>query len=175
MLSVLLSTEVDVYSKIITFLLDYGTLGLIAYFFLKRNETQQKQSAENFQTMFEHLMNRDGNSEQMDTILQSIQAHNITAMKNFNSILQDVKYEKDIRDNLIAWMVEYNMMISELKNAISKINFNNTDDIKTARLCEELQDSGIVTKEELQAIMNKLANDNVAILDEVYGKIKDNK
>ena len=82
--SVLAISNID--SAVLENLLQYGVLGIIAFFFIRHSNQQQKESMKNFQTMLNEVLKANNNMQYMETILQTVQSHNSNTIKTFAEI-----------------------------------------------------------------------------------------
>lgn len=163
--SILAINNID--STVLENLLQYGVLGIIAFFFIRHSNQQQRESMKNFQTMLNEVLKANNTTQYMETILQTIQSHNSNTIKTFAEISNKIKDEQEIQSLLLEIVFEYNNLIKELKVALIKIKNNNSEDNRIDALCEELIKSGLVSKEYIKTIRRKYSYKDLDILDEI--------
>lgn len=168
--SVLAISNID--SAVLENLLQYSVLGIIAFFFIRHSNQQQKESMKNFQTMLNEVLKANSSVQYMETILQTVQSHNSNTIKTFAEISNKIKNEQEVQSLLLEIIFEYNNLIKELKIALIKIKNNNSEDARIDALCDELIKRGFVSKEDIKSIRRKYSDKDLDILDDVTNSIE---
>lgn len=168
--SVLAISNID--NAILENLLQYGVLGIIALFFIRHSNQQQKESMKNFRTILNEVLKANNNTQYMETILQTVQSHNSNTIKSFAEISNKIKNEQEVQSLLLEIIFGYINLIKELKVALIKIKNNNSEDTRIDALCDELIRRGLVTKEDIKYIRRKYSDKDLDILDDVTNSVE---
>lgn len=168
--SVLAISNID--DAVLENLLQYGVLGIIALFFIRHSNQQQKESMKNFRTILNEVLKANNNTQYMETILQTIQSHNSNTIKTFAEISNKIKNEQEVQSLLLEIIFGYINLIKELKVALIKIKNNNSEDARIDALCDELIKRGLVSKEDIKYIRRKYSDKDLDILDDVTNSVE---
>lgn len=169
--SVLAISNID--NAVLENLLEYGVLGIIALFFIRHSNQQQKESMKNFRTILNEVLKANNNTQYMETILQTVQSHNSNTIKTFAEISNKIKNEQEVQSLLLEIIFGYINLIKELKVALIKIKNNNSEDARIDALCDELIRRGLVTKEDIKYIRRKYSDKDLDILDDVTNSVEE--
>lgn len=144
--------------SIISSLIEYGVLGIIAYFYLKQSIRRDTSNMENFQAMLNTVMNKD-NTEQMATIINTLNAHNQNSTKLIMELVSKIDDALEEKAILTDMLHEYSDMGNEFKEIVETIR---TDASKSQTdLINIMIREGYVTKEQVIAcnMMKKRKDD----------------